>query len=176
MIKIGVTVNTKGLQRYRDNLNVLEQVVMFTAAAIEGEAKDLITTRSSRGNEYRRGDKIHFAAEPGNAPNSDSGRLVGSIRHKSIGPTAAQVSVEAEYAIPLSLLRFPSAATQTWGFCIRRDLARANEELDSVGNPRSSGASASRFGHLVGIEGLKPRQPLELVPYVATRSSLRRVD
>lgn len=103
MIKIGVTVNTKGLQRYKDNLNVLEQVVMFTAAAIEGEAKDLITTRSSRGNEYRRGDKIHFAAEPGNAPNSDSGRLVGSIRHKSIGPTAAQVSVEAEYAIPLEI-------------------------------------------------------------------------
>ena len=103
MIKIGVTVNTKGLQRYKDNLNVLDQVVMFTAGAIESEAKNLITTRSSRGNEYVRGGRIHYAAEPGNAPNSDTGRLDGSISHKSIGKAKAEVSVEAEYAIPLEI-------------------------------------------------------------------------
>lgn len=103
MIKIGVTVNTKGLQRYKANLNVLDQVVMATAANIEGEAKQSILTQSSRGNEYARGGKIHYAADPGNAPNSDTGRLANSIRHQSVAKTVAEVSVEAEYAIPLEI-------------------------------------------------------------------------
>jgi len=103
VIKIAVTVNTRGLQRYKDNLNVLEQVVMATAANIEGEAKKSILTRSSRGNEYVRGGKIHYAAEPGNAPNSDTGNLANSITHRRIGRTSAEVAVGAEYAIPLEM-------------------------------------------------------------------------
>ena len=103
MIKIGVTVNTRGLQRYQDNLNILEQVVMATAANIEGEAKQSILTRSSRGNEYVRGGKTHYAAEPGNAPNSDTGNLANSILHRPLAKTSAEVAVGAEYAIPLEL-------------------------------------------------------------------------
>ncbi|MDQ3264600.1 MAG: carbohydrate binding family 9 domain-containing protein [Myxococcota bacterium] len=79
----------------------------------------------------------------------------------------------AEYAIPLSLLRFPAADVQTWGFGARRDIARTNEELDSVNNPRSSSANVSRFGHLTGLEGLRPKRELELIPYAAGRALLR---
>ncbi len=79
----------------------------------------------------------------------------------------------AEFAIPLSQLRFPEAPVQTWGFGVRRTIARKNEEIASVDNPRNSGATVSRLGHLTGLENLQPRAALELVPYVATRGLVR---
>jgi hypothetical protein len=79
----------------------------------------------------------------------------------------------AEFAIPLSVLRFPEAAMQTWGFSVRREIARLNEQVESVDNPRTSNANVSRLGHLTGMEGLKPRRAVELVPYLATRGILR---
>ncbi len=79
----------------------------------------------------------------------------------------------AEFAIPLSVLRFPETAVQTWGFSVRRQIARLNEEIESVDNPRTSNATVSRLGHLTGLEGLKPRREVELVPYLATRGVLR---
>ncbi|XXF78360.1 DUF5916 domain-containing protein [Myxococcaceae bacterium GXIMD 01537] len=79
----------------------------------------------------------------------------------------------AEFAIPLSQLRFPAAPVQTWGFGVRRQVARSNEEFSSVDNPRTSGAMVSRLGHLTGLTDLSPRGALELVPYVATRGLLR---
>ncbi|WP_224250213.1 DUF5916 domain-containing protein [Hyalangium gracile] len=78
----------------------------------------------------------------------------------------------AEFAIPLIVLRFPDAPVQTWGFSVRRKIARLNEELESVNNPRTSNATISRLGHLTGIE-VEPRQAVELVPYIATRGILR---
>ncbi|RJS27592.1 hypothetical protein DRW03_03470 [Corallococcus sp. H22C18031201] len=79
----------------------------------------------------------------------------------------------AEFAIPLSVLRFPEAPMQTWGFSVRREIARLNEEIESVDNPRTSNANVSRLGHLTGMEGLRPQRSLEMVPYLATRSLLR---
>ncbi len=79
----------------------------------------------------------------------------------------------AEFAIPLSVLRFPEAPVQTWGFSVRRQMSRLNEEVESVDNPRTSNANVSRLGHLTGLEGLAPRRKVELVPYLATRGTLR---
>jgi hypothetical protein len=79
----------------------------------------------------------------------------------------------AEFSIPLSLLRFPEVPMQTWGFSVRREIARKNEELETVDNPRTSGAVVSRLGHLTGLEALKPRRAVELVPYLAARSVAR---
>ncbi|MBN1205903.1 MAG: carbohydrate binding family 9 domain-containing protein [Myxococcaceae bacterium] len=79
----------------------------------------------------------------------------------------------AEFAIPLSVLRFPEVPVQTWGFSVRRQIARLNEELESVDNPRTSNANVSRLGHLTGLEGLVSRRKVELVPYLASRGTLR---
>ncbi|MDY7226395.1 DUF5916 domain-containing protein [Hyalangium rubrum] len=79
----------------------------------------------------------------------------------------------AEFSIPLSLLRFPDTSVQTWGFSVRRQIARLNEESESVDNPRTSNANVSRLGHLTGLEGLQSRSGVELVPYVATRGTMR---
>ncbi len=79
----------------------------------------------------------------------------------------------AEFAIPLALLRFPDADVQTWGFSVRRQIARLNEEIESVDNPRTSNANVSRLGHLTGMQGLKPRSAVQLVPYLSSRGILR---
>ncbi|MFL5347771.1 MAG: DUF5916 domain-containing protein [Hyalangium sp.] len=79
----------------------------------------------------------------------------------------------AEFAIPLALLRFPDAEVQTWGFSVRRQIARLNEEIESVDNPRTSNANVSRLGHLTGMKGLQSRRAVQVVPYLATRGVLR---
>jgi Domain of unknown function (DUF5916)/Carbohydrate family 9 binding domain-like len=79
----------------------------------------------------------------------------------------------AEFAIPLSVLRFPQAPVQTWGFSVRRQIARLNEEVESVDNPRTSNATVSRLGHLTGMANLRPRIAVELAPYVAMRGVMR---
>ncbi|HEX8821288.1 MAG TPA: DUF5916 domain-containing protein [Archangium sp.] len=79
----------------------------------------------------------------------------------------------AEFAIPLSVLRFPEAPVQTWGFSVQREIARKNEELETVLNPRTSNAVVSRLGHLTGLEELRPKRAVELVPYLAARTVAR---
>jgi hypothetical protein len=98
-----VQMDLKGLRNYQANLNRLGLVVSATAGNIEGDAKKSILERRSRGNEYIRGGKTHYAAEPGNPPNSDTGNLADSIGHKMTGPASAEVFAGAEYAIPLEI-------------------------------------------------------------------------
>lgn len=77
----------------------------------------------------------------------------------------------AEIRIPLSQLKFSSAAAQTWGLQLRRWIQR-NNELDqwSFWRKTESGGP-NRFGHLEGLEfnGGSGRQ-LELLPYVAAKT------
>lgn len=103
MIKMSVTVRTDSLRTYIRNYGLLAKVVSATAVNIEAEAKTSIRKRQSRGNPYVRGERIHYAATPGNPPNQDFGELAGSIQHKMTGPTSAEVRAPAEYAIPLEI-------------------------------------------------------------------------
>lgn len=79
----------------------------------------------------------------------------------------------AEFAIPLNLLRFSDAPVQTWGFFVRREIARTHEVLDSVLIPRNANGFVSRFGHLTGLRGIKPKTDIEVTPYIAARGTLR---
>jgi hypothetical protein len=79
----------------------------------------------------------------------------------------------AEFAIPLNLLRFSDAPVQTWGFFVRREIARTHEVIDSVLIPRNANGFVSRFGHLSGLRGLKQKTDIEVTPYLAARGTLR---
>jgi hypothetical protein len=79
----------------------------------------------------------------------------------------------AEFAIPMHLFRFPSAPLQTWGFFVRRELGRRREVIDSVLIPRNANGFVSRFGHLTGVEGITSHRDVELLPYLASRATLR---
>jgi Domain of unknown function (DUF5916) len=77
----------------------------------------------------------------------------------------------AELAIPLRLLRLSGSAAQAWGFHVRRDLPRTHEQIDTSLIPRGSAQFVSRFMELRGMDGLDPRPSLELIPYLAARTT-----
>src|SRR3954463_2267618 len=78
----------------------------------------------------------------------------------------------AEYRIPLSQLRYGSAAPgagRGWGFQVMRDIARrAERESFSPWTPDGSGF-VSRFGDLRGLVDLATPGRLEVLPYVSAK-------
>ncbi|MDH4035647.1 MAG: carbohydrate binding family 9 domain-containing protein, partial [candidate division Zixibacteria bacterium] len=74
----------------------------------------------------------------------------------------------AEFRIPISQLRFNNTDVQTWGININRWIPYTTEDVFWVPVLPSETGWASRFGNLVGIEGIKPSRRLELMPYAAS--------
>ncbi len=77
----------------------------------------------------------------------------------------------AEMRIPLNQLRFGNAPTQTWGLQIRRYIQRRNEFQQWAFWRKNEPGGPNRFGHLDGLEIRKTARHLELLPYVAAKSS-----
>ena len=75
-----------------------------------------------------------------------------------------------EMRIPLSQLRFPASERHTWGVNVERFIRRKNEYdwLHMV--PKDETGVVSRMQHLSGLDGLRPRRTLELLPYAAARA------
>ena len=71
----------------------------------------------------------------------------------------------AEFRIPLSQLRYPRLASNTFGFMIMRDLARTNERFSWPAYRRQRPGVASQFGEVSGLEGLGAPRRLEIAPY-----------
>jgi Domain of unknown function (DUF5916)/Carbohydrate family 9 binding domain-like len=76
----------------------------------------------------------------------------------------------AEIRIPLSQLRFPVADKQTWGVNVERFIRRKNETVWLERVPKDEAGLASRMGNLTGLDGLRPRRRMELLPYAAARA------
>jgi hypothetical protein len=90
---------------------------------------------------------------------------------------ASAVSVDdqgwtAELRIPLSELRFSGGSDLTWGINAARYLQRRNESswLEMV--PKKESGMASRMAHLEGLNGIRPRKHLALLPYAVARREL----
>ena len=78
----------------------------------------------------------------------------------------------AEFWIPFSQLRFNPGDEQTWGLNIRRYTPTLEEDDYWVPIPRTVVAWSSRFGVLTGIRGLRSTRRIELMPYVASSSTV----
>jgi hypothetical protein len=72
----------------------------------------------------------------------------------------------AELWIPFSQLRFNDRSPQVWGLNVRRWVPSRNEEVFWSPMRRTDERWASLFGDLVGLDGIRPRRRLELLPYV----------
>jgi hypothetical protein len=60
---------------------------------------------------------------------------------------------------------------QTWGILIERRLRpRRGDGVSHVFIPKGQPGGVPRFGHLVGIEGIRPGRKLELLPYAGGRA------
>ncbi len=71
----------------------------------------------------------------------------------------------AEFKIPFKSLRFPPHDRYEWGLQIIRHVSRSNEQLHWALVKKSDTGSASKFGHLVGIENIPLPSNIEILPY-----------
>lgn len=82
----------------------------------------------------------------------------------------------AEIRIPLSQLRFPDAAQQTWGINVSRYTKRTQGRDDLFHRPRNEAGYISRFPDLVGMDGLQGGSSREALLYGAARGEFLPVD
>ncbi|MCK5439293.1 MAG: hypothetical protein KAI97_05085, partial [Gemmatimonadetes bacterium] len=81
--------------------------------------------------------------------------------------------------IPFSQLRFNEGGTFAFGVNINRYIPSKNEDVYWIEVPRDEAGWPSWFGDLEGIQGIRTRRPVELVPYVtgtATTTSSSLID
>ena len=85
----------------------------------------------------------------------------------------------AEMRIPFSQLRYERKQNAdgqcVWGINFRRMIARNNEELYCVYQPKKEAGFVSRFPPLVGLQNLPSGHAIELTPYVTSKSEFLQV-
>jgi len=81
-----------------------------------------------------------------------------------------------EMRIPFSQLRFTEQDVMTWGFNVSREIVRKNETAYFAPNPRGSNGFVSLFADLTGFDSVKPKQRLEITPYVVQKAAALQHD
>src|SRR5688572_14808013 len=90
-----------------------------------------------------------------------------------VATTVDSLGWVAEFRIPLSQLRYASAASHTFGFGIWRDVERTRERSAwPLWSPTRPGIS-SQLGRLTGLQGITSDRRLEVTPYVVTKNVQR---
>ncbi len=74
----------------------------------------------------------------------------------------------AEIKIPYHCLRFPALEEHTWGVNFTRYISRKTESDWWAFSPSTEGGMVSRFGHITGIHGIRPKTSLEILPYAVS--------
>ena len=75
----------------------------------------------------------------------------------------------AEMKIPLSQLRFGKKDEQIWGLQVTRHIFRQQERSQWQYIPKGSPGSVHLYGELHGINNIKPKHQIELMPYAVGR-------
>jgi hypothetical protein len=76
----------------------------------------------------------------------------------------------AEMKIPLSQLRFGMKDQQIWGLQLTRKIFRLQERSQWQYIPKGSPGVIHLFGELTGINNIKPKHQIELMPYTVART------
>jgi len=77
-----------------------------------------------------------------------------------------------EMRIPFSQLRFNAAAEQEWGVNFDSWQPARNEDVFWIPVPKKETGWSSWMGTLRGISGIKPTRRIEVMPYVASNSTV----
>ena len=78
----------------------------------------------------------------------------------------------SEMRIPFSQLRFNAATEQEWGINFDYWSPSKNEDVFWIAVPKKETGWSSWMGTLTGIRGIKPTRRVELLPYVASNSTV----
>jgi hypothetical protein len=81
-----------------------------------------------------------------------------------------------EIKIPFTQLRFNEAEKMVWGVNLNRDIKRKHEMSFYVMVPNDESGFVSRFADLEGLDGIKPKQRFEALPYIVQKAQYLRHD
>lgn len=92
-------VKLEGLDRLASKSKIVSQIaqqevrkaLFASGAMVEKDAKESIAQGKKTGRVYKRGSRTHQASAPGEAPASDTGRLVNSI---NVRPAEGELAVD----------------------------------------------------------------------------------
>lgn len=76
----------------------------------------------------------------------------------------------AEMRIPLTQLRFDDSNQQIWGLQVLRSVFRKDELSAWQPMQREKNGFASQFGTIKGINNIKPKKTLDLMPYIVAKT------
>jgi len=79
----------------------------------------------------------------------------------------------AEFAIPLSQIRYPSAPSHTFGFAVWRDIERYKERVSWPAYRPSQIGFVSQLGDIRGIDGIPAPRRFDVMPYSVAKSEPR---
>lgn len=79
-----------------------------------------------------------------------------------------------EVKIPFSQLRFKESERMVWGVNLNRDIRRKHEMSFMVMVPKAESGFVSHFADLVGLDGIKTKQRIEVLPYFVQKAQYLR--
>lgn len=82
-------------------LDSVDQYLEYAAIDLEKKIKKSINSGTKSGEQYTRGNKIHQASAPGEAPANDSGKLASSVKAKKVKKNHYEVDITAVYSVAL---------------------------------------------------------------------------
>ena len=93
----------------RDHFQIAT-LVKQTALDVETRMKVSMSTGTKSGRAYKRGEKVHVASAPGEAPAVDTGHLISTIVAKALSLFTWLIEIGASYARPLEFGSGPGSA------------------------------------------------------------------
>ena len=75
-----------------------------------------------------------------------------------------------EMKIPFSQIRFNESEKMVWGINFNRDIKRKNENDYFIMVPKNESGFVSHFADLIGLDGITPKQRVELLPYLVQKA------
>ena len=156
---------------------------------------DSVTSRLARRDEWRERDFFEVSLDPHHDHQTGVWFTVGPSGWISDGilfddeeydegwDSVAEVATamradgwSLELKVPYHVLRFGEKETYTWGINVFRKVSRRAEWAAWSFTPRGVNGYASRFGHLEGIEGIRPQRSVEVLPFALGRGTLSQGD
>ncbi len=162
---------------------------IYIAARLLDTNPELIDVSLGRRDQYINSDWFGFYVDPYNdkktgfyfGVNAGGSMVDGTLFNDSWdddtwdGIWEAKTLVDAkgwavEIKIPFSQMRFNEAEHMEWGINFVREIKRNNEKSYYVMVPKKESGFVSRFATLEGLDGVKPKQRFEILPYFVQKA------
>ena len=99
-----------------------------------------------------------------------AGMIIPGMEFGKAKTTVDENGWNVEIRIPFTQLRFKESEKMVWGINLNRDIKRKHEMSFYVMVPKNESGFVSKFADLNGLDGVKPKQRFELLPYVVQKA------